>query len=143
GRRRVQRIDAAAGDLPREGRGIARCLARVVERAAGEDRGELLEDAEIEAEREALQNPAPRAEPEMTATPEQHRHEALVRDLHPFGPAGGARGVDDVGDRAQRPRIAWAATGGPVARALRADLPVEVIEADDVERPRCGAGELR
>src|SRR6266545_3130819 len=124
--RRVEGIDAVADDLPRERLRISRgFFAREDERAAGEDGGEVLEDAEVEAEREALEHPGALAEPEMGAAPEEHRYEALVGDLHPLGPAGRARGVDDVGESA---RLAE-------SPGLSSDRGLQIVEAEDAVRP--------
>src|SRR6185369_18101071 len=60
-------------------------------------------DPEVETEGEALEPPGGRAEPEPKSkildAPAEHRHQVLVRDLHPLGPAGGARGVDNICER--------------------------------------------
>src|SRR5262249_30988290 len=79
GRRRVQGVDAVAGDLPRERVRISRRLSWKDKGATGEQGRQVLEDAEIEAERQALEHPGAHAEPEMIAAPEEHRHQALVR----------------------------------------------------------------
>ena len=81
----MQGVDAVADDLAGESRRVSRGLSGEDERAAGEERGEVLEDAEVEAEREALEHPGVLAEPQVVAAPEEHRHQALVRDWTPLG----------------------------------------------------------
>src|SRR6185369_7297120 len=99
--RRMQGVDALAHDLAGEGERISCRVARKVERASSEQRGEVLEDTEVEAEGEALEHPAEGTEPEVVDAPEEHRHEVFVRHLHPFGAPGRARGVYHVGERAR------------------------------------------
>ena len=58
----------------------------------------------VEAEGGELQHPAPRPEPEQAAEHEEEVDERAVLDDHALGPAGRARGVDDVGGVAGRGR---------------------------------------
>ncbi len=66
------------------------------QRGAGDQRPEELPHRHVEAGRRLLQHPVVRAEAVGVLHPQQAVDDALVRDDHALGAAGGAGGVDDV-----------------------------------------------
>ena len=63
--------------------------------ATGQRHGDL-PGAGIEAGRGELQHAASRRQPELALLPLRQIHQAALRQHHPLGASGGARGVDDI-----------------------------------------------
>ncbi len=73
-------------------------VRRHAQGATRQQRGQQLEDPEVEGRRQVLQHPGVRPEPELPEAPGQHRREVPLGDRHPLGAAGRARGERDVDD---------------------------------------------
>jgi hypothetical protein len=155
GGRRVEGVDGVTPDLLDMALDVAASRAAAQEEGAAEQqRGQDLENPEIEGVRQALEHPRALSETEGFPAPEEERHQVVMRDGNAFGGTGRAGGEDHIDDpvspvsptmsrRAERfPRLQGAPAVDAESPAFGCRIEV-AVHADQVRHRRASAGDIQ